>query len=487
MRAFDATGLGADYGGVKPSQSQSHRAPKAARTSPPARGGSWQGSRGGLARLGIGAFPLLLACSAGRAAAAARAPKAPQAVLARAYDRALTEYRWLHQHPELSNQERETAAHLAKALRALGFAVQEGIGGTGLTATLRGRKAGGGSGPVVLYRADMDGLPVQENTGLSYSSRNQGVMHACGHDVHMATALGALEVMARTRGDWAGTVLFVAQPAEELGAGARQMLADPEFRKLMATLGKPTVALALHDAANLPAGQVALSPGYVTANVDSVDIVLHGRGGHGAQPHEAIDPVVMAAEVVLQLQTIVARRIPPDRRAVVTVGKIQAGTKHNIIPPSAELLLTVRSYDDATRQTLLAEIEHIAHSVATSYHAPRPPEVTQRDEFTPSGFNDEAWSQRLKARFEALLGAEQVNDMPPTMGGEDFAQFGRQLGIPGVLWRLGAVPPDAFARRAERSLPGLHSDGWAPDAAAALPVGIQTVVAALHEALGDPS
>lgn len=443
--------------------------------------------RGPRARYWLASFPLLLACScAGAAAATPRKTTAPKAALARAYDHALSEYRWFHQHPELSNQEHETASHLAKSLRHLEFEVEEGVGGTGLLATLAGGKAPGGPRPVVLYRADMDGLPVQENTGLPYSSRNQGVMHACGHDVHMAVALGSLEVMAQTRNEWAGTIVFVAQPAEEIGAGARQMLADPQFKKLISKLGKPRVALALHDSADLPAGQVAISPGYITANVDSVDVVLHGRGGHGAQPHEAIDPVVMAAEVVMQLQTIVSRRIPPSRRAVVTVGKIQAGTKHNIIPPSAELLLTVRSYDDATRQQLLREIEHIARSVAASYHAPRPPEVTQRDEFTPSGFNDESWSERLKARFVSLLGAERVAEMPPTMGGEDFAQFGRQLGVPGVLWRVGAVSTAAFARRNEQVLPGLHSDAWAPDAATAIPVGIQTVVAALREALAEP-
>lgn len=403
----------------------------------------------------------------------------PSAELGGAVAFAVAEYEWLHAHPELSNQERATAARLADALRGLGFDVHEGVGGTGVVAVLTGQ----GPGPTVLYRADMDGLPVTEKTKLPYASQNPGVMHACGHDLHMATALGALRVMSHTRQTWSGAIVFVAQPAEEIGAGARQMLADGRFRSLLARYGKPSVALALHDAADLPAGQVALSSGYTTANVDSVTLTLHGKDGHGARPHETVDPIVMAAEVVLQLQTIVSRRIPPDQPAVISVGKIQAGTSHNIIPSSAELLITVRSRDDVTRQKLLTEIEHIATSVAASYHAPAPPTFVLRDGFTPSNLNDEAWSRRLGQRFTALLGAGRVVPIPPSMGGDDFARFSRDLGVPGVYWRLGAVAPSAFASRERKPLPGLHSAEWAPDVRTALPVGIQTVVAALDEGL----
>jgi hippurate hydrolase len=243
------------------------------------------------------------------------------------------------------------------------------------------------------------------------------------------------------------------------------------------------LAVALHDTADLPAGTVALSGGFITANVDSVDLVFHGRGGHGAKPHEAIDPVVMAAEAVLQFQTIVSRRIRPERPAVITVGKFSAGTKHNIIPPTAELLLTVRSYDDETRATLLREIQHVANEVAEAYHAPKPPTFVHDAGSTPSGFNDQEWSRRLRERFSELLGDDQVVDNPPTMVGEDFALFSRQLGVPGVMWRLGAVNPSVYERAKPGDLPGLHSDLWAPDAEHTLPVGARTVVAALIEVL----
>ncbi len=423
----------------------------------------------------------VLSCSGGARARGALAPERLAAQVAAFSAETLGDYQWFHAHPELSNRESATAERLAAALEALGFEVTRGIGGHGLAAVLRGERPG--PGPVVLYRADMDALPVTEQTDLPFRSENPGVMHACGHDLHMAIALGALRAMRALRPRWAGTLLFIAQPAEELGAGAARMLADPKLSQILASLGKPRVALAIHDSADLPAGTVAVSGGWVTANVDSVDIVLHGRGGHGAKPHESIDPIVMAAAAILEFQTIVSRRVPPDKPAVVTVGKVAAGTKHNIIPPSAELLLTVRSYDDATRATLLAEIRHIARSVAASHHAPQPPDVSVDETYTPSGHNDEAWSERLVGVFSRQLGAERVVPIPPTMGGEDFAQFGRQLGIPSVMWRVGAVAPEAMQ---ETVRPGLHSDHWAPDAARALPVGVQTVVAALFEALSAP-
>jgi amidohydrolase len=413
---------------------------------------------------------------------ASPAPKlSPAAELAQTAAYALDEYRWFHAHPELSNQEHETSARVATALEGLGYEVQRGVGGTGLVAVMKGEKPG--AGPTVLYRADIDGLPVQEQTGLAYSSQKPGVMHACGHDLHIATALGALRSMATTRSTWSGTIVFVAQPAEEIGAGARQMLADERLRGILARTGKPRVALALHDAADLPAGQVAVSGGPTTANVDSVDITLFGRDGHGSKPHLAVDPVVMAAELVMQLQTIVSRRIAPEVAAVVTVGKIQAGTTHNVIPATAELALTVRSFDEATRSQLLGEIEHITRSLAESYHAPTAPKVSRRKDYTPAGHNDDAWSARLRTRFEVLLGKERVVPIPPSMGGDDFARFGRDLAVPVVYWRLGAVPAAAFEGRAKKPLPSLHSASWAPDAKAALPVGIQTVVAALHEGL----
>lgn len=388
-------------------------------------------------------------------------------------------YRWFHTHPELSNQEHKTAARLAQELKALGLEVEEGIGGTGIMAILRGKPGG----PVVLYRADMDALPVQEDTGLAYASQVPGVMHACGHDLHMACAVAALGQLARTRGQWSGTIVFVGQPAEEVGAGAKRMLADPRFAQVLHKAGGiPRVALALHDSATLPVGQVSCSQGYINANVDSVDIVVHGLGGHGAHPDTTVDPIVMASEMVMSLQTIISRRLEPGAKAVITVGKFVAGNKHNIIPPKAELALTVRSYDEATRQKLLMEIRHVAESVATAYHAPRPPEVKlDENDFVPSVYNDPVWTQRLLAVLEKRLGKTNLIEQLPSMGGEDFSEFSRRLKIPGVMFSLGAVDPALV--KTGVPLPGLHSDRFAPDAGPALKVGSQLMEDCLLESL----
>ena len=394
---------------------------------------------------------------------------------------ARTEYEWFHAHPELSKQEVETAAHLADTLRRLGLEVHEGIGGTGIVAVLKGK----GPGPTILYRADMDGLPVTERTGVPYASQNAGVMHACGHDVHMATAVGALSVLAATRETWSGTVLFVGQPAEELGAGARAMVADRAFKALLKTHGKPKLAVALHDAADLPAGDVSIIEGAHHANVDGVDIVVHGKGGHGARPHETIDPIVIGAEIVMALQTIVSRRIRPDEKAVVTVGKFDAGTKRNIIPPSATLSLTVRSYGPKTRKLLLQEIRRVAQQVARAHRAPKDPDVSTTPGL-PSCENDPAWTRTIRAAFEQELGAEHVQRHDPSLGGEDFGIFGEALGIPAIMWKLGGVKASAWKRhRDDGTLPGLHSDGWAPDPDPTLRTGIRTTVAAIRAGLAS--
>lgn len=389
---------------------------------------------------------------------------------------ARAEYEWFHAHPELSNKEVQTAKHLAHALRGLGLEVHEGIGGTGIVAILEGK----GEGPTVLYRADMDGLPVTEATGLPYASKNAGVMHACGHDVHMATAIGALSVLAATRDTWSGTVIFVGQPAEELGAGAKAMVADRAFGRLLKKHGKPTLAVALHDAADLPAGQVSLIEGAHHANVDSVDIVVHGKGGHGARPHESIDPIVIGAEIVMALQTIVSRRLRPDEKAVVTVGKFDGGTKRNIIPPSATLMLTVRSYGPKTRKVLLTEIERVAKNVAKAHRAPKPPTIVVGDGL-PSCKNDPQWTRKVRAAFEKELGADKVKRHAPSLGGEDFGVFGTALGVPAIMWKLGAVKPARWKKGAD--LPGLHSDRWAPDPDLTLRTGIRTVVASIRTGL----
>jgi amidohydrolase len=391
---------------------------------------------------------------------------------------AIEAYKWFHAHPELSGEESKTAAKLAEILRGLGLEVHEKVGGHGLVGILRN-----GKGPVVLYRADMDALPVTEKSGVAWASKNTGVMHACGHDVHMATAVGALDVLAKTKDHWKGTILFVGQPSEEVGQGARNMLRDARFKKLLAEVGKPKIALALHDAADLPAGKVTVIDGFHHANVDSVDIVVHGKGGHGARPHETIDPVVIAAEIVMSLQTIVSRRLRPDDKAVVTVGKFAAGTKHNIIPSEATLLLTVRSYSDETRKRLLAEIEHIARQIAKAHHAPRAPEVRVSPDGIPAAYNDPAWAGRIRSRFAEVLGKDKVAGDQPSLGGEDFGLFPRELKIPGVMWRLGAVDPKRFAKTRVEELPGLHSERFVAAPEPTLRTGILTVVTAVLEAL----
>ena len=394
-------------------------------------------------------------------------------------------YRWFHRHPELSGAEVETARHLAGELKVAGLEVHEGIGGTGVVALLHG---GAGRGPSVLLRADMDALPITEATGLPYASANTGVMHACGHDVHMACGLGAVRALAARKNDWAGTVIFVGQPAEETGRGAREMLADRAFQRIVDRVGRPAAALALHDAGDLPAGTVALLPGPAYANIDTIDITVHGRGGHAARPHLACDPIVLGAELVLSLQTIVSRRLQAGEPAVVTIGQFTAGHKHNIIPERATLLITVRSYDDTTRRRVIEEIERIAVHVARAHDAPRDPDMHLREEeHTPASYNDPVWTERLERVFAASLGAPRVKRHAPSLGGEDFGRFSETLGIPGVMWKIGAVEPKRFESARRGELPGLHSDRFAPAPRPTLRTGILTMVLAVEDVLSGGS
>ena len=399
-------------------------------------------------------------------------------------------YRDLHANPELSFEEHETAAKLAKRMRALGFEVTEGVGQTGVVSVMRN-----GEGPVVLLRADMDGLPVVEQTGLPYASTQTatpasgvttGVMHACGHDLHMSVGLGAALGLSELRDQWSGTVLFVWQPAEELGLGAVQMLDDPRFTKLIDRYGKPRVALAIHAAADRPVGHVGLRAGWISANVDEVDVTIFGRGGHGARPHETIDPIIIGAHTVTALQTIVSRRVPPGERAVVTVGRFASGTKHNIIPAKAELLLTVRSYGDEMRAHLLTEIKRTVHAVASAHGAKKPPKITIQDPYTPAGYNDPAWTEKLRAAFARRIGTDRVASYPPRTGGEDFGQFSRRLDVPSVMWRLGAQALKWFGRPGAEPRPGLYSGRFAPSAQPALRTGILLSLEAIRVALERP-
>lgn len=393
-----------------------------------------------------------------------------------------TLYRWFHANPELSMQEVNTAQRLTRELEGLGMEVTTQVGGTGLIAVLKN----GDQGPVVLYRADMDALPITESTGLDYASTNDGVMHACGHDVHMTCAVGALEVMSRMKDHWQGTIIFIGQPAEETGAGAKAILNDPKFTQILESVGKPELALALHDYANVPAGAAALTPGYVTANVDSVDITVYGKGGHGAAPDTAIDPIVIGSEIVTALQTILSRRLPPGTRAVITVGRFDAGTKRNIIPAEARLELTVRSYEQKTRQKLMEEIANTARGVAEAHGAVRAPEVYHHEKnYTPAGYNDPKLAERLRPVFLSVLGEDNLWDLPPSMVGEDFARYSQVLEIPGVMFLLGASDPVAV--NAGKEMPPLHSDQFAPAYQLTIRTGVNLIVASLLEVMSRES
>jgi len=392
----------------------------------------------------------------------------------------------LHQSPELSYHEEKTSAKMADRLRALGFEVTTGIAKTGVVGILRN-----GKGPTVMLRTDLDGLPVEEKTGLPYASKVTAkddagetvrVMHACGHDVHMTSWIGAATLLSRAKDRWRGTLMMVGQPAEEKGGGAAKMLADGLFTRFP----KPDFAFAIHDSAQAPAGTVQSISGFALANVDSVDVTIYGRGGHGAYPHTTIDPVVIAARTVLALQTIVGRENNPLDPAVVTVGSIHGGTKHNIIPDEVRLQLTVRSYKDDVRKRLLASIERIAKAEAAAAGAPKPPDVTT-SEGTPATYNDPAVTKRVADALARGLGADRVAEAQPVMGGEDFSEFGR-AGVPATLVWVGAVEPKKYeaSKASGASLPSLHSSEFAPDREATLRTGVKTVTLAALELLGKP-
>lgn len=391
-------------------------------------------------------------------------------------------YEHLHANPELSFQEQKTATMLADTWRAAGFEVTENVGGYGVVGLLRN-----GEGPTLMIRMDTDALPVQEQTGLPYASQTRAVemtgqevhvMHACGHDVHMTVGTETALNLAAQKDTWQGTLMVIAQPAEERGAGAKAMLADGLFEKF----AMPDYNLSLHTLATLPAGQIGYVPGWMMANVDSVDIRLKGIGGHGAYPHNAKDPIVLAASIIMDLQTLVSREIHPVEPGVVTVGSIHAGTKHNIIPDSATLQLTVRSYSDTTRDTLLEGIRRIAINNAEAMGFPENllPEVEVKDEYTPALWNDPDLVLRGVAVMKSVIGADNVIEVTKEMGGEDFARYGRtDEKIPSFMIRLGVVPEakwQAF-ERGETNLPSLHSPFFAPDPAKSIDTGVKAMTA----------
>ena len=390
-------------------------------------------------------------------------------------------YRDLHEHPELSFEETATAAKLAARARAMGFEVTEGVGKTGVVAVMKN-----GDGPTVLIRADMDALPVIEQTGLPFASTvtatpasgvETGVMHACGHDTHMAAWIGAAQQLVDRKDQWSGTLVMILQPAEELGEGALAMLEDGLYDRFP----KPDYAIAFHDAAQFPAGMIGYSPGYALANVDSVDITVKGIGGHGAYPQTTKDPIVLASSIVMKLQTLVSRELSPLEPGVVTVGSFRAGAKHNVISDEAKLQLTVRSYTDETRKLLLDGIARIARGEAIAAGLPDDlmPEVTVEEPYTPSTYNDPDLTESVVAGFRTRFGDERVMKVPSVMGGEDFGQFHRAApdDVDSFIFWVGGVPMDEWeaAQKGEATLPSLHSAYWAPDA--------EKVIATAAEAL----
>jgi amidohydrolase len=405
------------------------------------------------------------------------AQQTPQALADAELPSLLTIYKDLHAHPELSTKEEQTSAFVAKELKAVGCEVTDHVGkfekpgltGFGVVGVMKN-----GSGPTVLVRTDLDALPVEEETGLPYASKTvtkneKGdevhVMHACGHDVHIATFVGVARALAKLKDQWSGTIVFVGQPAEELGIGARAMLKDGLYTRWP----KPNFALGFHDNAQIQIGHIGVTEGYTYANVDSVDVTVHGVGGHGAYPHRTKDPIVLSAEIINAWQTIASREDNPLDPIVVTVGSIHGGTKHNIISNEVRMQLTVRSYKDEVRERVLAAIERIAKGCAIAAGLPQDkmPEVNvRRDEFTPATYNNPELTKRLVGVWRKSLGEQNVEMVDATMGGEDFSEFSLpDHSIPAVDFHVGAVAPEKIAESKKTDappLPSLHSSKFAP-------------------------
>lgn len=404
-------------------------------------------------------------------------------------------YKALHSAPELSHYEAKTSALLAQELRSLGYTVTERIGryrrpewkGYGVAGVMKN-----GEGPVVLVRADMDALPVEEKTGLPYASRVRvkndagqevGVMHACGHDIHVTSLIGTARMLAALKSEWRGTLVLIGQPAEETGDGAKAMLDDGLYSKIP----RPDYAIALHDQADIEAGKVGMTPGYALASVTSVDITVRGIGGHGARPESTKDPIVLTSQIILALQTIVSRENSPLDPSVVTVGSIHGGSRYNIIPDEVKLQLTVRSYKEEVRQRIVASIERIARGISQA--AGLPPELApvvkvNELEGTLATYNDPALTGRLSALFTKTLGAGNVMTYPPAMVGEDFGRFGLEGNqIPTVIFWVGAAEASKVeeSKRTGRPLPSLHSPLFAPVPEPTIRTGVRAMTAAVLE------
>jgi amidohydrolase len=403
-------------------------------------------------------------------------------------------YKDIHSHPELSGHEQRTAALVAKELRAAGCEVTENFGRYeqpnlkcyGVIGVMKN-----GNGPTVLVRTDMDALPVQEDTALPYASsvttkNDDGmdvhVMHACGHDAHMAAFIGTARLLQKMKQDWSGTIIFVGQPAEEAIGGANALLRGGLYNRF----GKPNFALGFHDKADLQTGHIGVTPGYTYANVDSVNLTVRGEGGHGAYPHKTKDPVVLSAEIINALQTITSRENNPLDPVVVTVGSIHGGTKHNIIPDEVKMQLTVRTYKPEVRERVLADIDRIAKGCAMAADVPadRMPIVEVQKDGLPATYNNPDLTKRLVAVWKKTLGDANVEIVDPTMGGEDFAEYSLpDHSIPAVDFHIGAVDPEKMAqyKKEKKELPSLHSSKFAPVPEPTIKVGIIGMTSAVLE------
>ena len=425
-------------------------------------------------------LPLILLCSA---LPALTQDSANSTEVSSVYPKAHALYLDIHEHPELSMHETQTAAKLAGQFRDLGYEVTEHVGNTGVVAIMKN-----GAGPTILLRTELDALPVEEKTGLPYASKvhtkddaghDVPVMHACGHDLHMAAMVGAAAVMAHSKNTWHGTLILIGQPAEETIAGAKAMIKDGLFTRFP----RPDVLVALHVGNGLPAGEVGITPGIMSSNADSLKITIYGKGGHGSAPHTAVDPIVIAARTILALQTIASREVKPSEMAVVTVGYIQAGTKNNIIPDSAEMGLTVRTYKQEVRKQVLAAIERIVKAEAEAGAAPREPSI-ESFEGTNAVYNNPELAERLRATLETALGKKNVIIEPPATTSEDFSAFVEQ-GVPGFYFSLGGADPVKYeeVKAAGKTLPSNHSSLFAPDVDPALHTAITGEVAILRNLL----
>ncbi len=404
-------------------------------------------------------------------------------------------YKDLHSHPELSWHEEKTSAFVAKELRATGCEVTENFGkydnpnlkSYGVIGIMKN-----GTGPTVLVRTDMDALPVHEETGLPYASnvvtkndegKDVPVGHMCGHDAHMSAFIGTARALQRLKDQWAGTIMFVAQPAEETGNGARSLLKGGLYNRF----GKPDFALGFHDKADLQTGHIGITPGYTSANVDSVDVTVRGVGGHGGYPHKTKDPVVLAAEMINAWQTIASRENNPLDPIVVTVGSIHGGTKHNIIPDEVKMQLTVRTYKSDVRDRVLKAIDEIAKGIANAGGVPvdRAPIVNAlNNQFTPATYNNPDLTKRLVAVWKNVLGADNVEIVDPTMGGDDFSEYSLpDHSIPAADFHIGAVDPEKIVqfKKEGKELPSLHSSKFAPVPEPTIRVGIIGMTSAVLE------